>query len=352
MPDNEITFFNEKFFRVRKIFTAPPPRSAGGAVKSNRNQHSHMTKREAKNIPIPLLLEKLGFQPDPARRLGRDVWYRSPFRPGEEKSSFHVHRDKNVWYDFGETPNAAAPNQPLAAKGGDIFDLVMRLQNCDFGGALAFLEKMFGQTGETPKGFAQMPSPEKEVDSGLVLESVTQAFAPSLLNYVSAERKIPTDLAREHLRQVHFSNAAGRKFYGAGMKNRSGGWEIRNPYFKGCIGKRDFTFIPGNSDAEISIFEGMFDFLSALTWYGKTSLFQHGVLVLHSLSCQMYAVEFLKKERPQIPTLKLYLSNDDEGQKAFEFFKNALPERLCEPCFALYFPHRDFNEFLMERRKR
>ena len=293
-----------------------------------------MTKSEAKSIPIPKLLEKLGHQPDRRRQHGNDLWYRSPFGADEGEPSFHVNLSKNIWYDF-------APGGK--GRGGDIFELVMCLQGCDFASAMAFLEKTFADERSASLVNVRPPAPGPAFD----LLETSAAFAPSLFQFLQKERGIKLDQAREFIRQVHFQNAEGRRFFGAGLPNRAGGWEVGNPYFTGCVGPKDISIFPGRSPEAVSVFSGMFDFLSALTWYGKNALLQTDVLVLHAPVLLGRAVEWLR-ERPQCRTLKMYLTNDGAGEEAIAVVRRELPDCIIEPCFALYLGFRDFNEFLLD----
>ena len=51
-----------------------------------------------------------------------------------------------------------------------------------------------------------------------------------------------------------------------GFPNRSGGYEIRNKFFKGCIAPKDITHIRQTEPGETCcLFEGFMDYLSFLT---------------------------------------------------------------------------------------
>jgi hypothetical protein len=88
-----------------------------------------MNSAQAKKVPLYDLLTRLGHQAIDVRKGGDEVWYRSPFRPGENTASFKIKISDNVWYDFGE------------GAGGNVLDFVMRYQHTDFKGALSFLER-------------------------------------------------------------------------------------------------------------------------------------------------------------------------------------------------------------------
>lgn len=316
-----------------------------------------MNAKQAKAIPIPDFLARLGHLPDHVRHGGGDIWFRSPFRPEEATASFHVHVGRNVWYDFGAVGGAAA--------GGNLPDLVMSMQRCGLSDALAFLEKTMAGAASSVQETVQnleendvQPSPQKgggAVEPPFFIEEIRREFsAGPLARYIEQERQINLAAAAGLLFEVHFRNRAGKRFFAAGIKNRAGGWEIRNPYFKGCIGPKDLTFLErvgeGAATGEVSVFEGMFDFLAALSFYGRKSLFEHDVLLLNSLAMQRRAIDFLEK-RPDLNHLKLYLDNDEAGHQAVEIFRAALPGRVVEPCFALYLNHKDFNDYLIVRRR-
>ncbi len=89
-----------------------------------------MNTTQAKKIPLQEILAKLGLQPIKTFKGGAELAYHSPFREEKEPSLF-VNTHKNVWNDFGDI-------------GGNALDFVIRYQNTDVKGALAFLEQLFG----------------------------------------------------------------------------------------------------------------------------------------------------------------------------------------------------------------
>jgi len=59
----------------------------------------------------------------------------------------------------------------------------------------------------------------------------------------------------------------GKSYFALAFANESGGYELRNRYYKGCYGHKDISLIPGRNTASksVAVFEGFMDFLSALT---------------------------------------------------------------------------------------
>lgn len=60
-----------------------------------------MNIAQAKCIPLEQYLERQGLKPQKSRQGGRELWYHSPIRDGDENPSFKVDTIKNVWFDHG-----------------------------------------------------------------------------------------------------------------------------------------------------------------------------------------------------------------------------------------------------------
>ncbi len=301
-----------------------------------------MTTQQAKSIPLTQFLSKLGYAPDPNKGNANDIWYKSPFRPHEQTASFHVHKAKNIWFDFG------------CSKGGNILDFVMELKKADLSASLDFIEQISQAYPERSLNqensiqddtLYKLRSPQSDT---FVLNHTTNDFAPSLVRYMQQERRINVEAIKAFITQVHFSNKAGKSFFGIGMKNIADGYEIRNPYFKSCVGRKDLIFIKGKGQNSIAIFEGMFDFFSAVTYFGKVTLLENDILILNSAAFQEQAIRFLKDQN-HYKTFSLFLDNDETGQAVADNFKTSFPDILLEPSYALYLPYKDFNEFLIVR---
>jgi DNA primase len=296
-----------------------------------------MTAQQAKSISLVDFLANLGFSPAQIKKNGTDYWYKSPLRPDENTASFHVHKSKNTWFDFG------------IGKGGNILDFVVLFKNCDVAAALHVIEnhsmtlKIQKQTIENA-----LQTPPSVNSDFFRLEEIRTDFAASLLKYFQ-ERCINTQLVSQVAVQVHFSNQEKKQFFAIGMKNTEGGYEVRNRRFKGCVGKKGLTFLKGKTNNTVVVFEGMFDFFAAITHFGKTFL-DNDVLILNSASLQEQAIQFLK-ERPYYQKISLFLDNDAAGQAVFERLQTEFSNSILEPSFALYLRFKDFNDYLIIRYK-
>lgn len=294
-----------------------------------------MNTTQAKKIPLQEILAKLGLQPVKAFKGGAELAYHSPFREEKEPSLF-VNTHKNVWNDFGDI-------------GGNALDFVIRYQNTDVKGALTFLEKLFGN------GF--VPPPVKPVrvertepipNENTFLLASTAPFSAnksSLFNYITIDRKIDPLIAAQYLKEVRFSNREnGKKYFAIGFPNLSGGFEIRNPYFKSSLGTKDMSFIKGRgAGGELMVFEGFMDFLSKLTLENIQTP-QPDALILNSVSYTEKAIQFAKEKGYQ--KILGFFDNDKAGNDTTEKFKAEFSGRLSD-MRSDYQTFKDLNEFLI-----
>jgi CHC2 zinc finger len=170
---------------------------------------------ELKRIDLVSYLDSLGHQPKLIRN--NDYWYHSPFR--EEKTpSFKVNRQRNVWFDHG------------TGQGGTIIDLGVRLFNCTYH---ELIEKLpYGKSIPT-KSLETLQLKESVPENKIEVLSIVNLKAPELTNYLSG-RAIYIEIAEQYCSEVDFR--IGERIYKAiGFPNRSGGFELRNHWFKGSL---------------------------------------------------------------------------------------------------------------------
>ena len=102
-----------------------------------------------------------------------------------------------------------------------------------------------------------------------------------LLTYLK-ERCIDLETARKICREAHFKRN-GKNYFAIAFPNISGGYEIRNRYFKACIAPKDISRIISTPESRICyIFEGFMDFLSFRPAF--SSLEEGDYIVLNSVS--------------------------------------------------------------------
>ncbi|WP_040007310.1 toprim domain-containing protein [Fibrisoma limi] len=320
-----------------------------------------MNVEQSKQLSLPDILARLGHQPVKEAKAGRELWFRSPFRE-EAEPSFHASIGRAgfwIWKDFGD-------------EGGTVIDFVMRYQGyTQIKDALSFLNAMY-----QPSLFSSMPSRHKP-------KAIPKPEAPSLfsfhqqkdreavenfsenrqleflgagpiqsqaiLNYLIRERHIPVELVQRYLQEVRYRNTAnGKEYFAFGMANQSNGFEIRvasSRYsFKSALKARDITIIPGSdpNSQDVSVFEGMTDFLSLLAMQERQSLPGHAI-IMHSLSSYRRAADAIQSAG--YTHVKTYLDNNRPGQEGTEKFKAEFGSRVFSQS-ETFAPYTDLNDAL------
>lgn len=303
-----------------------------------------MNSAQAKSILIIDLLTSLSREPKNIKN--NDYWYLSPLH-SEKTPSFKVDIVKNVWYDHGD------------GVGGNIIDLVMNIYNLDFKSALQKLSSIFNYSDTTEsssffhqqgishkinkiKDFAKSQNSSTGV-SHFELKKIKDLENKALLEYIS-KRGIKSDIAVQYLKEVYYSNSSQdetKNYFALGFKNDSDNYELRNAYFKGCIGSKDITTIKGTGNKELSIFEGFMDFLSALTHF-KIDKFKSDVIILNSVANKAKISDLLYSDLYN--KIYLFLDNDKAGEDTQREFYSMNDK--CVNCSNVYAGYKDFNEFL------
>ncbi|MBS0032473.1 CHC2 zinc finger domain-containing protein [Chitinophaga sp. 22321] len=281
---------------------------------------------EAKRTDMVDYLAFLGYQPQKVR--GQDYWYLSPFRE-ESTASFKVDRKLNLFYDFG------------IGQGGSIVDFGMLFHHCTIPEVLEKLQAFL--SFHRPQVLSQLspmgPAPQfSSEEKKIRVIGDAPIASPALLHYLEV-RCIPVQLAQQFCREVRYS-LYGKDYYAIGFKNDAGGYELRNPYFKGSSNPKATTFID-NGASEVSVYEGFFSFLSFLMIHQGKNLPETNYLVLNSLSFFKKCQELMEKHQ----VIHLYLDRDKAGISQTD---QALAlDKKYRDCSQIYGDYKDLNQFLI-----
>ena len=279
-----------------------------------------MDIQHIKQIPITDYLQQQCYTP--TRVQGIHYWYCSPLR-NEGTPSFKVNTERNQWYDFG------------TGEHGDIIDLVRALQHCTMYEAIDFL---IGSKQIVHQDFS-FGGERKTSKHKLEIISVQSLTIPYLLRYI-AEREIPLSIANRFCSEIRYNNT-NRTYYTIGFANDAGGWEIRSPYFKGCIAPKAITTVSKGTN-HLQIFEGFMDFLS---WQTLNSSSTCDAIVLNSLALLPHIQEKIKGYKQ----VESFLDSDDAGRKSFEILKQFCPHIIDGS--VRYREYKDLNEWLVAQSK-
>ena len=283
----------------------------------NEQGTPRLSCERARAFPIERALAKLGHFP--TRTNDKEAWFLSPLRP-ETQASFKVSRKLNRWYDHG------------AGIGGNVIDLVCLITKRSVKEVLQFLSN-----DQIAFSFHQQQIPEKEKEGAIEIASTREIHLYGLKEYVRS-RGISLEVAKKLCREVHY-RLRGKDYYSIGLKNDSGGWELRNRYYKSSSSPKDTSHIR-NGGNKLLVTEGMFDMLSLLELNPKLEL-ESDFLVLNSAA-------FVKKVFDRIEeydSLELYLDRDATGRKITQQLMAA--SKKCIDRSRLYEGFKDMNEKLM-----
>lgn len=274
-----------------------------------------MNSLDNKNIQIADFLAEKGYLP--ISKKGANWWYLSPLH-SENTASFKVNVDKNVWYDFG------------LGKGGGLATLVNLLYHPNnFQDYLHHLSGIRTSFPSTPKTTRE----GSETFSNVEVKSLVNS---ALLKYLG-NRGITQQVASQYCKEVHYQNH-GKSYFAVGFSNRSGGYEIRNAYFKGCIPPKDISVI-SKSYKDCHVFEGFIDFLSYVVLHGDCD-----AIVLNSIINVPKSIDYLNR----YDSVYCHLNNDKAGYDATEQIRILCKGNVIDASEE-YGEAKDLNEFLCKR---
>ena len=277
--------------------------------------------KEIKSIPLATFLSQLGHEP--TMRKGTRLWYLSPLRQ-EQTPSFKVEMTLNCWYDFG------------IGKGGNIIDLATELYHST---DLRYLMSCIADRCAVPSAqTVASTSFQRHSAPGFQDISVVPLRSHVLVAYLQ-ERGIPAQIAVANCQQIHYS-CRGKRYYTVAFANQSGGSEIRNRYFKGCIAPKDISIrrVRDGPSTECAVFEGFIDYLSALA---LGIIKGADAVILNSVSNVNKAIPFLKG----YAAINCYLDNDNAGTTALAELTAIYGSTVIDLSM-LYSGFNDLNEYL------
>jgi hypothetical protein len=264
-----------------------------------------LTAKELKSqASLVDFLDKLGYQP--ARKNGKEKMYNSMLRENDRKPSLSVNDELGVWFDHG------------TRRGGNIVDLAIALwPNLSFGEVVLKIQEVCNVVVGSKR--PQRPRRAVRVPNYIITETKPIGNHPAITDYL--KKRMVFDAAADELQEVYYyvqdEKGLKKDYYAAGWKNEKGAWEVRNKYFKGCLGSKAISFIPAHPK-KAAIFEGFMDYLS---WKHENPLAEHSIIVLNTIALLNEGIEKAKL----YSTLDTYFDRDAPGLEASRKFVKALP---------------------------
>ena len=87
------------------------------------------------------------------------------------------------------------------------------------------------------------------------------SFKIMCICFHSVPTTTPSTVAIANCKEMRYTTH-GKRYFAVAFGNESGGYEIRNPFFKGCVPPKDVTLLPVGSTT-CNVYEGFMDYLSA-----------------------------------------------------------------------------------------
>ena len=290
---------------------------------------TNINARDLKDqVSLVDLLARLGYQP--CRKSGQEHMYLSMLRDSDTTPSFAVNDKLGCWYDHGE------------GKGGNIIDFGLRYwKGASFREVLEKINHVLG--GNLPdQSFMDKPRRKRlavKEPHYQVLEVQELGHNAAISGYLQSRGIWPQAVGR--LKEVYYyvedSKKNRKHFFAAGWQNELGAWEVRNLRFKGCLGHKAISFIPGDAN-RLAIFEGFIDYLS---WLSEHPMADESVLILNSIALIQSGI---RKAR-DFNQIALYLDNDTPGRNATVAFQQALPQAIDRS--PVYEGYNDYNDKLI-----
>lgn len=269
-------------------------------------------------IGIRTVLESFNLFPSKENR--RTAFYFAIDRE-ERTPSLSVDFIKNKAFDFG------------TGKSYDVISIVQQINQCSVSDALKYLEKFeFSANSE-------IQNLETNQEKDYEILKVSEIRNNALIQYLTS-RKVYEQ--KDLVKEIHYK-MNGKKYFGIGFFNDSGGIEIRNKYSKICLGKKDITLVKAqqNHYDEIVIFEGFFDYL---TYRNMDKEHNDDYLILNSTS-MLFKVE---NELNKYHKISLFLDNDTNGKSVKTKIQNQYNN--VEDCSLIYRDFVDLNEWYCKRK--
>lgn len=288
-----------------------------------------MNCKQFNTIPLEEVLFSLGHLP--TKQNEKEAWYLNPFA-SESQASFKLDKRINAWYLHSE------------GVGGNNTDFMRKYLKTSISEVLDWAQKQnfssFHQQRQIKKS-----EPNYRIDEILDLQN------PNLKQYLQGRGLSPK--IYDYIKEVRFT-IGSKKLYAIGFENISGGFELRNAFYKGSLLKKDVSIIDLNSNGKnmsniqdrevqgVAVFEG---FIDALSFIELQKSFAGDILVMNSIALLNKSIEHLKN----YPDINLFLDNDNAGIKCRSEIIKLFPE--AKDHSGIYSNHKDLNEFLIHRMK-
>ncbi len=267
------------------------------------------------------------------RKTAGDFYFQTP------DNKFSVSEKKNKYFDF------------LSGKGGGIINAVMQIENKSWIEAIQRIEEIFNSNFKSELKINLRSKNENIYDDKKEheIKSVNTPFNDKLFEYFE-KRGISKEVIKENAKQISYK-LNDKEYFGIGIENKSGGFEIRNPYLKTKLGPSNYSIIQSKKDDDIIIVEGMSDAFSFLQLIKDNEKQNNRTLI--ALNSIVNSQKFINDYSEYKGKVYLLLDADKSGSKATLELLKAFPQ--AKDVRALYDievgKNNDLNDYLCNKLK-
>ncbi len=276
-----------------------------------------MNCKQFNSVKLEEILVSLGHHP--TKQNEKEAWFLNPFYT-ETQASFKINKNLNYWYLHSE------------GIGGNNVDFMKKYLNASVKEVLEWAEKQNFSSFQQQNVIHSINSkPNYQITE---IKKLQNEHLKSYLHQRGLS-KVVYPLVKE----IHFT-IGEKKLYAIGFENFSGGWELRNSFYKGSLQKKDISLINLNNQTEnknVAVFEG---FTDALSFVEMKPFFNGDLLVMNSISLLNRTKEYLKN----YSEINLFLDNDKAGETCKNSILKSFPEAKNHS--EIYALHKDLNDYL------
>ena len=282
-----------------------------------------MNCKQFNSVKLEEILVSLGHHP--TKQNEKEAWFLNPFYT-ETQASFKINKNLNYWYLHSE------------GIGGNNVDFMKKYLNASVKEVLEWAEKQNFSSFQPQNSIQKQNSLKQNYQ----ITEIKELQNENLKKYL--HQRGLSQIIYPLIKEVHFT-IGEKNLYTIGFENRSGGWELRNSFYKGSLLKKDISLINLNNQTEnknVAVFEG---FTDALSFVEMKPFFNGDLLVMNSVSLLNRTKEYLKN----YSEINLFLDNDKAGETCKNSILKSFPE--AKDHSEIYTLHKDLNDYLLSKNK-
>ena len=282
-----------------------------------------MNCKQFNSVKLEEILVSLGHHP--TKQNEKEAWFLNPFYT-ETQASFKINKNLNYWYLHSE------------GIGGNNVDFMKKYLNASVKEVLEWAEKQNFSSFQPQNSIQKQNSLKQNYQ----ITEIKELQNENLKDYLQ-QRGLSTKVY-PLVKEIHF-RIDQKNLYAIGFENLSGGWELRNSFYKGSLLKKDISILNFNNESHsqnetgkrIVVFEG---FMDALSFVEMKPFYKGDVLVMNSISLLNRTKEYLKN----YSEIHLFLDNDKAGETCKTSILKSFPEAKNHS--EIYALHKDLNDYL------